>query len=57
MDTVDLTVRQLAFLRDEMFHVENNQGRHSSERKMAENIREQSDDLLEMECDEVVRSR
>jgi hypothetical protein len=48
MDTVDLTVRQLAFLRDEMFHVENNEERHSSERKMAEAIRERSDELLEM---------
>ena len=47
MDSVDLQVRHIAFLRDEMWAVENDEERHSSERKQAQLIRSQADKLLE----------
>jgi hypothetical protein len=47
MDSVDLQVRHIAFIRDEMHAVENNPERHSSEQKQAKIVRSACDDLLE----------
>lgn len=47
MDSVDLQVRHIAFIHDEMFHIENNEERHSSERKQAKVVRKETEKLLE----------
>lgn len=47
MDSVDLQVRHIAFIHDEMFHIENNEERHSSERKQAKVIRVATEKLLD----------
>jgi hypothetical protein len=46
MDAVDLQVRHIAFIHDEMWHVENNEERHSSERKQARVVRKATEQLL-----------
>jgi hypothetical protein len=46
MDSIDLQVRHIAFIHDEMFHVENNEERHSSERQQARVVRKATEQLL-----------
>ena len=46
MDSVDLQVRHIAFIHDEMFHVENDEERHSSEREQARIVRKATEQLL-----------
>ena len=47
MDSVDLQVRHIAFIHDEMWHVENNEERHSSEREQARAVRKATRKLLD----------
>jgi len=47
MDAVDLQVRHIAFIHDEMWHVENNEERHSSERKQARVVRKATEKILD----------
>lgn len=47
MDSVDLQVRHIAFIHDEMWNIENNEERHSSEQEQAKVIRLATEELLD----------
>jgi len=47
MDSVNLQVRHIAFIHDEMWQIENDETRHSSEQKQAKVVRKETEKLLE----------
>lgn len=47
MDTVDLQERHIAFVHDEMWAIENDEERHSSEQKQAQVVRQATEQLLD----------
>lgn len=46
MDSVDLQVRHIAFIHDEMKAIESDESRHSSEQKQAKIVRNATEQLL-----------